>query len=198
MLSYNEIRPKTIIIYNGEPCEVVESQVARKQQMKPQNQVKLKSLISGKIFAVTFQMSDKAPEANVDKKDIKFLYHKPGRLPADKQEYWFCDPNNPKDRYKLEESLLGDSKNFLKDNLIASASVWNKEGEEKIIKITLPIKMEFTVKEAPPAVKGNTVSGSNKVVVLENGTTINTPMFINTGDTIRINTETGQYVERVN
>ena len=86
----------------------------------------------------------------------------------------------------------------MKPNENAFALIWNTEDEEeKTIGVTLPIKMEFKVKEAPPAVRGDTSKGGNKYIVLENGTTISAPMFINEGDSIRINTETGEYVERV-
>ena len=189
-LQYNEIREKKIIIYDDEPCEVVESHVARTQQRKPQNQVKLKSLIAGKTIAATFHVSETADEADVEKKEIKFLYHNRG-------EYWFCNPENPRDRFKLNASLLGDIVKFLKENGNVTALVWQDEDDEKIIKITLPIKMEFKVKEAPPAVRGDTSKSGNKIITLENGTTLNTPMFINEGDIVSINTETGLYVERV-
>ena len=190
-LQYNEIREKKIIIHNDEPAEVVESHVARTQQRKPQNQVKLKSLISGKTIAATFHVSDSADEADIEKRDVTFLY-------ANKGEYWFCDPNEKSNRFKLEESLMGNAAKFLKTNGNVTALVWtNEDDEEKIIKITLPIKMNFLVKEAPPAVRGDTSKGGNKVITLENETTLNAPMFINEGDTVVINTETGDYVERV-
>lgn len=216
MLQYNEIREKKIIIYADEPCEVVESHVARTQQRKPQNQVKLKSLISGKTIAATFHVSESAEEADIQKKDVTFLYaNKPARnasrSDAGGGEFWFCDPNDKSNRFKLEEILMGDAAKFLKQNGNVTALVWTDENEEvptegrgsstlvgkKIIKITLPIKMEFRVKDAPPAVRGDTSKGGNKIITLENGTTLNAPMFINEGDTIRINTETGDYVERV-
>lgn len=189
-LQYNEIREKKIIIYDDEPAEVVESHVARTQQRKPQNQVKLKSLISGKTIAATFHVSETAEEADIEKREIKFLYHNRG-------EYWFSAPDNPRDRFKLDASLVGDVSKFFKENSPVTALVWSDGDEEKIIKITLPIKVEFRVKEAPPAVRGDTSKGGNKVITLENGTTINAPLFINEGDIVRINTETGEYVERV-
>ena len=189
MLQYNEVREKKIIIYNDEPCEVVESHVARTQQRKPQNQVKLKSLISGKTIAATFHVSDTADEADIIKREVKFLYHNRG-------EYWFCDIDNPKNRFKLEENLMGEAGKFLKANGDVTALIWDNDGEERTIKISLPIKMEFKVKEAPPAVRGDTSKSGNKIITLENDTTISTPMFINEGDTIRVNTETGEYVER--
>jgi elongation factor P len=191
MLQYNEIREKKIIIYNDEPCEVVESHVARTQQRKPQNQVKLKSLISGKTIAATFHVSDTADEADINKKNVLFLYHNKG-------EYWFCDPNNKADRFKLDDSLMNNNTaKFLKPNENALALVWDNEDEEQTIGVTLPVKMEFKVKEAPPAVRGDTSKGGIKVIILENGTKLNAPMFINENDTIRVNTETGEYVERV-
>ena len=190
-LQYNEIREKKIIIYANEPAEVVESHVARTQQRKPQNQVKLKSLISGKTIAATFHVSESADEADVEKKEITFLYE-------NRDEYWFCDPNDKSDRFKLDAALLGVSAKFLKQNSNVIALVWtNDDDEEKIIKITLPIKMEFKVSDAPPAVRGDTSKGGLKVITLENGATLNAPMFIKEGDTVSINTETGEYVERV-
>ena len=189
-LQYNEIREKKIIVYNDEPCEVIESHVARTQQRKPQNQVKLKSLIAGKTIPATFHVSESAPEADILKRDITFLYHHKG-------EYWFCEPEDKSKRFKLDETLIGNAGKFLKQNGNVVALVWENDDEEKIIKITLPIKMEFKVKEAPPAVRGDTSKGGMKVITLENGATLNAPIFINEGDIIRVNTETGEYAERV-
>jgi len=190
-LQYNEIREKKIIIHDDEPCEVVESHVARTQQRKPQNQVKLRSLISGKVFPATFHVSDSADEADMEKREVTFLYHNKG-------EYWFCDPTDKSKRFKLDEALLGNTVKFLKENSNVTALVWtNEDDEEKIIKLSMPIKMEFKVKEAPPAVRGDTSKGGIKVIILENGAKLNAPMFINEGDIIRVNTETGEYVERV-
>lgn len=190
MLEYNEIKERKIIIFEDEPCEVQSSHVSRKQQMKPQNQVKLKSLLSGRTWNKTFQYSDKVNEADVSKKKVKFLYTNRG-------EYWFSDPENPADRFKLSEEVLGETIKFLKGNEVVESLVWDNKGEEQIIKIKLPIKMEFEIKEAPPSIKGNTASGGGKIVTLENGIKLTVPFFLNAGDKIRVNTETGEYVERV-
>jgi elongation factor P len=189
-LEYSEIREKKIIIHDDEPCEVIESHVARTQQRKPQNQVKLKSLISGKVFPATYHVSESAHEADISKREITFLY-------ANKGEFWFCDPEDKAKRFKLEENLVSDAAKFLKQNSNVTALVWEDDDEEKIIKITLPIKMEFKVKEAAPAVRGDTSKGGMKIITLENGSTLNVPMFVSENDTIRVNTETGEYVERV-
>ena len=190
LLEYNEIKTGKVIIYNNEPCVVLENHVARTQQRKPQNQTKLKSLMGGRTYNATFQGSDTAEEAEIEKRDIKFLYQNKG-------EFWFSDPNDPKNRFKLEEKVIGDGVKFLKDNTVVEAMVFGEDEDEQIISIKLPVKMEFTVKDAPPSMKGNTVSGGGKVITLENGTTINAPMFIEAGDKILVNTSTGEYSERL-
>src|SRR3989344_8866210 len=135
-LEYSEIREKKIILHDDEPCEVVESHVARTQQRKPQNQVKLKSLISGKVFPATYHVSDKADEADIERRDVKFLYHnKPARTTVQSggNEYWFCAPDDPKNRFKLDSAMLGNASKFLKENENVSALVWNDDDEEKTI-----------------------------------------------------------------
>jgi elongation factor P len=189
-LDYNEIRERKIIIHNEEPCEVIESHVARTQQRKPQNQVKLKSLISGKTFAATFHTSDSAEEADLYKKEVKFLF-------ANKGEYWFCDAKDASDRFQIKDSILGTATKFLKVNMLTDALVFAYDDEDTIIGVKLPIKMEFKITEAPPSIKGNTVSGGSKQVTLETGAVVSVPLFIDAGDAIVVNTETGEYVERV-
>jgi elongation factor P len=190
MLEYSEIRVGKIIIYEDEPCEVIDNHVARTQMRKPQNQVKLKNLVTSRALNATFHAADKVDEAEIIKREVKFLY-------ANRGEYWFCDPNNPKDRYQIEENIIGETKKFLKTNENATAVIWDNDGEEKIIKVLLPIKMEFTIKEAPPSIRGNTANGGGKLAILENGVKIQVPFFVEMGDKIVVNTETGDYVERV-
>lgn len=192
MLEYSEIRQGKIIIYEDEPCEVLDNHVARTQMRKPQNQVKLKSLLSGRTWNATFHAADKADEAEIEKRDVKFLF-------TNKGEYWFCDPNDSSNRFKIDEKIIGENiAKFLKVNENATAIVWTDEDdEEKIINVKLPVKMEFMVKEAPPSIRGNTANGGGKVAILENGIKVNVPFFIETGDKVIINTESGEYVERV-
>jgi elongation factor P len=190
MLEYSEIRAGKIIIYEGEPCEVLDNHVARTQMRKPQNQAKLKSLLSGRTWNATFHAADKAEEADIMKRDVKFLF-------VNKGEYWFCDPEDPSNRFQLSEKIIGDAAKYLKPNENALAVVWDDDDEEKIISIKLPVKMELIVTDAPPSIRGNTANGGGKLVTLENGVKLNVPFFVETGDKIRINTETGEYVERV-
>src|SRR3989344_8019092 len=123
-LEYSEIREKKIIIHDDEPCEVIESHVARTQQRKPQNQVKLRSLVSGKVFPATYHVSESAHEADIEKREVKFLYHNRG-------EYWFCDPNDLKNRFQLKEALLENSVKFLKENGNVTALIWTSDDDEE-------------------------------------------------------------------
>lgn len=185
-LSYNEITSKKVIIYEGAPYEVLSSWVFRKQQRKPVNQTKLRNLKTGKVTEVSFHQSETVSEADIEKETVTFLYENRG-------EYWFSEEGNPKNRFTFSADTVGSAGRFLKQN----SPVEIKRFEGEVIGVTLPIKMDLKVKEAPPAIKGNTVQGGTKQVVLETGASVNVPMFINEGDVVRINTETGDYVERV-
>lgn len=190
MLEYNEIKPKKFIVYQGEPYEVLESHVARTQQRKPQNQVKLRNLLSGRLVPATFHAAERVDEADISSREVKFIYESRG-------EYWFSEKNDPSKRFTLEASLLGDAAKFLKGNMLVDALTFtDKDDEEQIIGVRLPVKVELAVKEAPPSIKGDTASGGGKQVTLETGAIVTVPFFVNQGDVVRINTETGQYVER--
>lgn len=186
MLEYNEIVERKFIVLDGAPYEVINSHVFRKQQRKPVNATKLKNLITGKITEKSFHQSEKAEEAEIETRDIKYLY-------TNKGEYWFSEINDPRVRFKIEEIMIGYQGKFLKQNSIVKILSFN----EKIIGLKLPIKVELKVTEAPPAVKGDTVTGGTKQITLETDAVINAPLFINEGDIIRVNTETGEYTERV-
>mgnify|MGYP001616375853 CR=1 FL=1 len=186
MLDYSEITERKYIVFNGEPWEVLTSHVFRKQQRKPVNATKLKNLITGKVTEQSFHVSEKVPEAEIDQKDAKFLFSNRG-------QFTFCDPKDPSQRFSLSEEVMGFAGKFLKPNSIIQILMWG----EKTIGVKMPIKMELKVIEAHPAVKGNTAQGGTKTVKLETGVEIQAPMFIKEGDVIKVNTETGDYSERV-
>lgn len=191
-LEYNEIKPRKYIIYNDEPYEVLEYHVARTQQRKPQNQVKLRNLINNKVIPATFHASENVDEADISKRTIKYLY-------TNKGEYWFCEEKDPSKRFTISADVIGTQSRFLKENNLVDAKIFtNDDDEESIIGIDLPIKINLKVTSAPPNVKGNTASsGSGKLVTLETGAQVTTPLFVEEGEIIVVNTETGEYVERV-
>lgn len=186
ILSYNEIVPKTVIEYNNEPYEVLSSHVFRMQQRKPVNQTKLRHLVSGKVLEISFHQSETVPEADIGKMQATYLYTNRG-------ESWFAEEGNAKNRFSFPENVAHDRVQWLKVNSPVEVLLYN----EKPVSIKIPIKMELKVAEAPPAVRGDTATGGDKKVVLESGAVVSTPLFINVGDILRINTDTGEYVERV-
>lgn len=186
MLSMTDMKKGVLFILDGQPHEVLEYNFLRMQQRKPVAQTKVKNLITGKISAQTFHQSDVFKEAEIAKEDIMFIY-------AHRNEYWFRDPKDPSQRFKLDEAIIGDAAKFLKNNLVVLAYKFG----DQIINIKLPIKIDYKVTEAAPAVRGDTATGASKTVKLENGLEINTPLFIDQGDIIRVNTEDGKYTERL-
>lgn len=192
MLEYSEVKERKIILWEGQPYEVLSSHVFRKQQRKPVNATKLKNLITGRVAEVSFASSDKVEEADIITRPAKYLYIAKG-------EVWFCDPKDPSKRFSLKEDVVGDKIKFVKTNTEIEQTIFvNDDEEELVIGVKVPVKVELKVTDAPPSIKGSTVTGGNKVATVETGATVQVPLFINIGETIRINTDTGEYVERAN
>ncbi len=185
-LSYNELKIGTIFIKDGEPWKVIEYAFVRMQQRKPVVQLKIENLVSGKVVDYSAHQNEEYEEAEIDTTTVIFIYQSRG-------EFWFNEKGNPKNRFILSVDVIGKAAQFLKTNLEVTAYKFG----EKVINVELPIKMDLKVTEAPPAVKGNTAQGGTKVVTLETGAKVDAPLFINEGDILRVNTTTGEYVERV-
>ena len=185
-LEYNEVVERKYIVLDGQPYEVLSSHVFRKQQRKPVNATKLKNLFTGKVTEYSFHQSEKVEEAEIETRDVKYLY-------VNRGEYWFCDPENPSARFKVDEDTVGPQAKFLKPNTTVQQMLFG----EKSLGFKLPIVVELKVTEAPPGIKGDTASGGGKAATVETGAVITVPFFVNVGDVIKINTETGEYRERV-
>lgn len=171
---------------DGEPYEVLGSSFVRMQQRKAVVQTKIRNLINGKVISRTIHPSETFEGAEIEKKEAIFLFGHRG-------QFTFRDPNDPKNRFAIDENIIGEKVKFLKPNLSVTLIYFN----DGIINVSLPIKVDYKVTESPPNIKGSTASSSGKTVKLENGLEVYVPTFINEGDMVRINTETGEYVERV-
>ncbi len=186
-IEYNEVKERKFIVLDGEPYEVLTSHVFRKQQRKPVNATKLKNLLTGSVREHSFAVSDKVEEAEIEEKEITFLYQNRG-------EYWFCEAKDKSKRFQLDANKIEAKIIFVKPNTNIKLLTF----AERFVGIKIPVKVELVVKEAAPAVKGNTVQGGSKKIIMETGFEMTVPMFINEGDVLLINTDTGNYVERVN
>ena len=185
-VEYNQILPKRTVTMDGYPYLVLSSNIAKKDRQKASNNVRMKNLRTANVIEKTFHQSDVLQEADIMKRSVKYLYENRG-------EYWFCEPGNPKERFNLDQEVVGHLKNFVNENSEVEAILF----DEVIMSVSIPIKVELKVKEAPDAVKGNTSSSATKEVTLETGLKIQAPQFINKDDVVAVNTENVAYSERV-
>ncbi len=186
MLNYFDLRKGVKFILEGQPYEVLDFQQIYKAQDAVVARTKIRNLISGKVLDKTFHQGDAFEEADLEKIEVKFLYNHRGK-------FGFCEAQNPRIRFELEEEQIGQGSKFLKPGEILTGIKF----EEKIINIILPVKVSLKVIEAPPGLKGERAQAGTKPVTLETGAIINVPLFIKNDDVVEINTETGQYVRRV-
>lgn len=188
MLSYFNLRKGVEFILEGEPYEVLEFNQMKKAQREGIAQIKIKNLITGKVFERNFHEGENFEEAEIEKIEVKFLYSHRGK-------FIFCESKQGSTslRFELTEEQIGESVRFFKPNQILAGFVF----KGRVINVSLPIKIELKVKEAPPGIKGDRAQGGTKIVTLETGAKINTPLFIEEGDMIEVNTESGQYTRRL-
>lgn len=186
MLNFNEIKTGKVIKLNSEPFIIIKTDHHKMGRGGAVLKVKCRNLINGNMLERTYQGAEKAEEAETETKKANFMY-------KDKDEAYFMD-NASYEQFNLPLEDIGESAMFLKEGVDVDVLYF----ESRPVSISLPIKMDFKVVSAPPGVKGNSAGNVNKQVEIETGAKINVPMFINEGDVIRINTDTGEYVERAN
>ena len=197
MLSHADLKKGVKIILQGEPYEILESQPLKKAQRRVIIQTKIKNLITGSVFSRNFHQGDTIKKAELSRKKVKFLYSRPDRKSptsdgASYDHYFFCEKDNPAKRFDLGEEQIGRQAQFLKQNQTIEAIIF----EDKVINISLPIKIQLKITEAPPGIQGDRSRSGTKTAVLETGAKINVPLFIKEGDIVEINTETGEYTRR--
>jgi elongation factor P len=184
MYSINDLRTGTIIQHNHEPYVVTWTQHVKMGRGGAILRTKIKNLVNGSLLEKTFKGNDKIEEADLERGRANFLY-------KDDAAAYLMD-NNSFDQYSLPLDQLGKKIYFLKEGEDVEVLYFNK----KAVNLDLPIKVVLKVTEAPPGIKGDTAQGATKQVALETGLVINVPLFIKEGDYIRINTTTGEYVEK--
>ena len=180
-----DLRNGTTFEMDGVVYRIVEFQHVKPGKGSAFVRTKIKNVITGSVLEKTFNPSDKFPAAEVEKKEMQYLYN-------DGDLYYFMD-NTTYEQTPLNADQIGDSLKFLKENM--DVKLLSIKG--KVFSIELPISVEFTVEYTEPGFAGNTATTSGKPARLENGYEVQVPMFVNTGDVVRIDTRTGEYMERV-
>lgn len=184
MLSLSDIKTGKNILWNDNPYVVLYHEHSKTGRAGAVLRTKLKNLITGAVMEKTFQGSEAVYNADISKSKAQYTYNDGGN-------YNFMD-NESYEQFTITKEALGNNVNYLKEGTEVTLLNFNSNP----INIELPIKVTLKVTDAPPGIKGNTVSTGGKVVTLETGLKISTPLFVNVGDEVIVNTEKGEYVSR--
>ena len=184
MISSNDFRPGVTVELDGNVCQVVDFQHVKPGKGAAFVRAKLKNLQTGAVVERTFNAGEKVPKAHVDRRRMAYLYESDGA-------YTFMD-NETYDQIELTIDQLGDAKNFLLENMEVSIMFF----QGIVIGIDLPVAVELRVVETDPGIRGDTATGGNKPATLETGYVVKVPLFIEVDDVLRVDTRTGQYIER--
>ncbi|MCX6808500.1 MAG: elongation factor P [Candidatus Berkelbacteria bacterium] len=184
MLSITDLKTGTKFTMDNDPYIVVSYYHSKMGRGCAVVKTKIKNLRTGATIDKTFQGADKVDEADLSKKTVMYLY-------SDETDAYFMD-NESYEQFTLPIEKIGDQREYLIENASVDILYFGSEP----LNIELPIKMNFAVISAPPAVKGNTASSVTKKVTLETGAIVDAPVFIKEGDHLIIDTRDGSYVER--
>jgi len=184
MYTTQDFRNGLKIEYEGDPYIIVEFQHVKPGKGGAFVRTKIKNLLTGRVLDPTFKSGDKVGKPDMDEKDMQFLYR-------EGTHYTFMDTTTY-EQVLVDQEALGDGANWLKENCDCSILFWNN----KAIAISLPNFVVLKIVECEPGVRGDTAQGATKPAKLETGAQVNVPLFVNEGDSIRIDTRTGSYVER--
>lgn len=182
----NDLKVGRTIDLDNAPYQIVWADFMRTAQRKPVMRTKLRHLITGQILEKTFKPGDKIDEADLRRSQATFLYR-------EGDTFFFMDTKSY-EQFGFSLEQVGEISNYVKESEEVEVMNFN----DKPVTISIPPKVDLTVTECPPGVKGDSATNATKRVKVETGYEVNVPLFINEGDVIRINTDTGDYTERVN
>jgi len=184
MYVITELKPGRAIQLDGIPYLIVSSQFGRKSQSKANMQCKLKNLKTGAVIQKNFQGSEQVEPADIGHRHVQYLY-------SDGEQYTFMDLQSY-DQFFINKETLGDLTQYLVEGGEVDALMF----EENPIGIQLPSTVDLKIVETIPGVKGDTATGGTKPATLESGLVVNVPLFLQEGDRVKVNTETGEYMKK--
>jgi len=185
LLSTSDFRNGLKIEIEGEPYAIVEFQHVKPGKGGAFVRTKLKSIKAGSVIDRTFRSGEKFDEPNLEEKEMQYLY-------ASEGQYNFMDNKNY-EQIALTEEQLGESRKYIKENMNVKILFYN----EKPLGVEVPMFVELKIVKTDPGVRGDTATGGAKPATLETGAVIKVPLFMNEGEKIKIDTRTGEYIERV-
>lgn len=187
MASYstNEFRGGLKVLLEGEPCSILTNEFVKPGKGQAFNRVKLRNLKTGRVWERTFKSGESIEGADVLDLDMEYLY-------SDGEFFHFMKTDDSYEQVAASTTAVGEAKNWITEQDICRVTLWNEEP----ISVVPPNFVELEVTETDPGVKGDTAQGGNKPATLATGTTIKVPLFVNIGDTLKIDTRSGEYVSR--
>jgi elongation factor P len=185
MIDAGELRKGVVLELDGDIYQVLEYQHVKMQQRQPVVKLKLRGVRNGNFIERNFQSGDKVATVFLEHRPVQYLYD-------DGHLYYFMD-NETYEQFVLTPAQIGDDTKFLKEGLVLE--ILTSKGST--VAIELPASVELRVTETEPGFKGDRATAGTKPAKLETGATVQVPLFINTGDTVKINTRTGAYVEKI-
>ncbi|PIE36185.1 elongation factor P [candidate division KSB3 bacterium] len=184
MYGTNQFRNGLKIELDNEPFSIVEFQHVKPGKGGAFVRTKLKSLLSGNVLERTFRSGEKVGKPQLEEKEMQYLY-------SSDQQYHVMDTETYEQLFLTEEQL-GTAKNYLQENIVVKVLFYN----DQAIGVDLPIFVNLRIAETEPGVRGDTASGGSKPAVLETGATVQVPLFLDIDDVIKVDTRTGEYIER--
>jgi len=181
----NEFRSGLKLMIDGAPCSIIECEFVKPGKGQAFARVKLRNLQTKRVMERTYKTGESAESADVMDTEMQYLY-------SDGQSWHFMDPNSF-EQYAADEAAVGESIKWLKEQDMCVLTLWNNFP----IDVTPPNFVELTISETDPGVRGDTASGGGKPATLETGAVVKVPLFIETGEVIKVDTRTGEYVGRV-
>lgn len=184
MISAGEFRNGVTIDVEGDIFVIIEFQHVKPGKGAAFVRTKLRNLISGGVVERTFRPTEKFPRAHIDRKDMQYLYN-------DGSLYYFMD-NESYEQIAVDAKDVGDSLRLVKENEVVKVVAHNGS----VFAIEPPATVELLITDTEPGFKGDTAQNATKPATTESGAAVNVPLFVNTGDTVRVDTRTGEYLGR--
>jgi len=185
MYDTSDIRKGLKMMVDGQPYTVVEFQFVKPGKGAAFTRTKIKNLLTGAVLERNFRSGEKFEPANVEIKSMQYLY-------KEAESFVFMDTSTY-DQVAIPESTIGDSSDFMPENIVVEVLFY----EGRAVGVTLPNFIEQAIVSTEPGFKGDTSTNTTKPAKISTGATVNVPLFIGVGDVVKIDTRTGEYLERV-
>jgi elongation factor P len=183
--STNEFRGGLKLLLDGDPCTIIENEFVKPGKGQAFNRVKLRNLKTGRVLEKTFRSGESVEAADVIDRDLQYLYYD--------GEFWHFMDGETFEQYQADENALSEAAKWIKEQDVCTVTLWNGAP----IAVEAPNFVNLEITETDPGLKGDTSGGGGKPATLETGAVVRVPLFIQTGEKIKVDTRTAAYVSRV-